>query len=284
MMGFWFLSSSIAHQAGKHIAKLTAVDKNATAEETMHQALNVFNSVGLFAIGSGRLAPCDDSDHQTVDARNPIGDRGGRRERRARVARAPGRVRQSAMSLRAMGTPALTRPGSPLASQLSLSTGQFFRATFSRIREDSRHQSPPVGSGAIMRNTLTLAITLALILPTTLVAAEPKPLKLLFLGDNGHHKPADRHRQLAAALAPRKIDVVYTDKADALSAKNLAGYDGLIVYANIDNITPEQETAPLDFVAGGKGFIPLHCASYCFRILFGMQRDCFVTMFIKIVR
>ena len=29
-------------------------------------------------------------------------------------------------------------------------------------------------------------------------------------------------------------------------------------------ITPEQEKALLDFVEGGKGFIPLHCASYCF--------------------
>src|SRR5262249_28166552 len=108
------------------------------------------------------------------------------------------------------------------------------------------------------------AIAVALFLPATLVA-EPKPLKILWLGDNGHHKPAERYRQLAAALSPRKIDIVYTDKADALNTRNLAGYDGLIVYANIDNITADQETALLDFVAGGKGFIPLHCASYCFR-------------------
>src|SRR4051812_49835419 len=96
-------------------------------------------------------------------------------------------------------------------------------------------------------------------------AAEPKPLKVLFLGDNGHHKPAERYRQLAPALAARKIEVVYTDNPDALSPKTLAGYDGLIVYANIDNITPAQEKALLDFVASGKGFVPLHCASYCFR-------------------
>lgn len=96
-------------------------------------------------------------------------------------------------------------------------------------------------------------------------AESPKPLKLLFLGDNGHHRPAERYRQLAPPLAERKIEVVYTDKADALNPKTLAGYDGLIVYANIDNITPAQEKALLDFVASGKGFIPLHCASYCFR-------------------
>jgi POT family proton-dependent oligopeptide transporter len=55
MMGIWFLSSSIAHQAGKHIAKLTAVDAadTVTAAETLSKAMTVFNSIGFFAIGSG---------------------------------------------------------------------------------------------------------------------------------------------------------------------------------------------------------------------------------------
>jgi putative membrane-bound dehydrogenase-like protein len=116
-----------------------------------------------------------------------------------------------------------------------------------------------------MRLYATLSLILVPLLSGMLPGAEPKPLKVLFLGDNGHHKPADRHRELAAALTSRKIDLVYTDKASALSEKNLAGYDGLVVYANTDEITPEQEKALLDFVASGKGFIPLHCASYCFR-------------------
>jgi POT family proton-dependent oligopeptide transporter len=55
MMGFWFLSSAIAHQAGKWIAGETAADKDATPEQTMDLALGVFNNVGLFAIGSGVL-------------------------------------------------------------------------------------------------------------------------------------------------------------------------------------------------------------------------------------
>lgn len=115
----------------------------------------------------------------------------------------------------------------------------------------------------MMRALLTGLVTVLLTSPAP--AADPKPLKVLFLGDNGHHKPAERYRQLAPALAARKIEIVYTDKPDALSEKTLAGYDGLIVYANIDSITPAQETALLDYVASGKGFIPLHCASYCFR-------------------
>jgi POT family proton-dependent oligopeptide transporter len=55
MMGFWFLSSAIAHQAGKWIASETAADPNATKEQTMNQALEVFNNVGLFALGAGVL-------------------------------------------------------------------------------------------------------------------------------------------------------------------------------------------------------------------------------------
>jgi POT family proton-dependent oligopeptide transporter len=55
MMGFWFLSSAIAHQAGKWIASETAADPNASKEQTMNQALEVFNNVGLFAIGAAVL-------------------------------------------------------------------------------------------------------------------------------------------------------------------------------------------------------------------------------------
>src|SRR5204862_715479 len=87
----------------------------------------------------------------------------------------------------------------------------------------------------------------------TLGADEPKPLKLLFLGDNGHHRPNDRFRQLQPVLAKRGIAVEYTDKADALNPATLARYDGLIVYANIDEISPKQESALLEFVASGKG-------------------------------
>jgi POT family proton-dependent oligopeptide transporter len=53
MMGFWFLSSAIAHQAGKWIAGATAVDSKAPAEVRLEKSLEVFNQVGLFAIGCG---------------------------------------------------------------------------------------------------------------------------------------------------------------------------------------------------------------------------------------
>ncbi len=55
MMGFWFLSSAIAHQAGKFIAGETVASKDATPQQTLELSLAVFNNVGLFAVGSGVL-------------------------------------------------------------------------------------------------------------------------------------------------------------------------------------------------------------------------------------
>jgi uncharacterized protein len=94
--------------------------------------------------------------------------------------------------------------------------------------------------------------------------AESPRLKVLFLGDNGHHKPIDRAADLLAPLARAGIDMAYTDDLNDLNAENLARYDGLVIYANHTTITPRQEQALLSFVENGKGLIALHCASYCF--------------------
>ena len=90
-------------------------------------------------------------------------------------------------------------------------------------------------------------------------------LNVLFLGDNGHHRPRERFVQLQPVLKGRGVDLVYTDQMVDLNANNLKRYDALLVYANIDRIEPAQEKALLDYVAGGGGFVPLHCATYCFR-------------------
>ncbi len=113
---------------------------------------------------------------------------------------------------------------------------------------------------------LSLLIVLAGLLFSGLPVAveDAKPIKILFLGDDGHHRPADRFRDLQPVLAQRGIELTYTESAADLNPRTLAGYDGLMIYANTTRITPEQEKALLDFVEQGKGFIPLHCASYCF--------------------
>ncbi|MDB5347975.1 MAG: Trehalose utilization [Schlesneria sp.] len=103
------------------------------------------------------------------------------------------------------------------------------------------------------------------LLNSVVVAAAPPSLKLLFLGDNGHHQPAVRFKQLQPVLKKRKIDLTYSDVMSDLNPQTLKAYDGLILYANIDSIADDQAKALLDFVVAGKGFIPLHCASFCFR-------------------
>jgi uncharacterized protein len=95
-------------------------------------------------------------------------------------------------------------------------------------------------------------------------AGAPPKVKVLFLGDNGHHRPAERFRQIQPVLAARNVAVEYTDRASALNPRTLASYDALLIYANIEKITPEQEKALLDYVAKGKGLVAVHCASYCF--------------------
>ncbi|MCO6457660.1 MAG: ThuA domain-containing protein, partial [Pirellulaceae bacterium] len=105
----------------------------------------------------------------------------------------------------------------------------------------------------------------ALLLASASGVRAAEPLRLLFLGDNGAHQPARRFQELAPALEKRQIQLHYTDRVSDLNPQTLGQYDGLIVYANIDRIEPEQARALLDYVAGGKGFIPLHSASFCFR-------------------
>lgn len=89
-------------------------------------------------------------------------------------------------------------------------------------------------------------------------------LRVLLLGDTGHHRPADFFKAVEPALRKKNIEVVYTDQLEDLNASKLSGYDCLMIYANWTKIAPAQEAALLDFVAAGGGFVPVHCASFCF--------------------
>jgi len=91
------------------------------------------------------------------------------------------------------------------------------------------------------------------------------PLKVLFLGDRGHHRPAERFAQLEPVLATRGIDLDYTENVGDLSPDVLGRYDALAVFANIESITPAQESAIVEYVRSGKGIVPIHCASFCFQ-------------------
>ena len=60
------------------------------------------------------------------------------------------------------------------------------------------------------------------------------PLKVLFLGDRGHHSPADRAAQLIPVLAGRGINVTYTERLGDLNRDYLDHFDAVVIYANID--------------------------------------------------
>ena len=78
---------------------------------------------------------------------------------------------------------------------------------------------------------------------SSLVTADAKDLQLLFMGDNGHHRPAERFQELAPVLETRGIRMKYTDRMEDLTPEVLQQFDGLVLYANIDRIEDAQELA-----------------------------------------
>lgn len=95
---------------------------------------------------------------------------------------------------------------------------------------------------------------------------EPGKIEVLFLGHNSIHHNSEKYLPiLAAALANKGINFTYTDKLTDLNPDNLEMFDALMIYANHDSISEAQEQALLDYVEEGHGFLPLHCASWCFR-------------------
>ena len=93
-----------------------------------------------------------------------------------------------------------------------------------------------------------------------------RPLRLLFLGHDRDHHPSGKLLPLIAApLARRGIQMTHVSTPEeALVASTLKHYDGLVLYANHETITPEQEQALVDFVEGGKAMVVIHCASFMF--------------------
>ena len=90
--------------------------------------------------------------------------------------------------------------------------------------------------------------------------------EVLFLGNVGKHHDSGKYAPwLAISLFKEGINLTYTTDLNDLNAENLSHYDGLVIYANHDYLAPEQEQAMRDFVEGGKGLIPLHSASGCFK-------------------
>lgn len=94
----------------------------------------------------------------------------------------------------------------------------------------------------------------------------PRRIEILFLGHASEHHNSARHLPvLASALSGAGINFTYTENPEDLNPETLAYYDGLMIYANHEEMNGEQERALLKFVESGKAFLPVHSASFCFQ-------------------
>ncbi|HJU75513.1 MAG TPA: PVC-type heme-binding CxxCH protein [Gemmatimonadaceae bacterium] len=93
----------------------------------------------------------------------------------------------------------------------------------------------------------------------------PERLRVLFLGDNGHHQPTARAKELLPAVSRNGIDLFYTDDPNDLNDHELDRYHAIMLYNNHAAVTRPQLNALLRFVDEGGGLVVLHCASASFQ-------------------
>lgn len=94
--------------------------------------------------------------------------------------------------------------------------------------------------------------------------AQSAPVRLLFLGDHGHHEPQARAEAATAAWAAEGIALRYADDTAQLDGALLAEYDCVLVYNNTDLLAPPREAALIRFVEAGGGLVVVHCGSYAY--------------------
>ncbi len=108
----------------------------------------------------------------------------------------------------------------------------------------------------------------ALFSAISMQAEERGPIRVLFLGHEAENHRSDLYYpMLAKALGREAIyfDYVTTPEAAFADAEHLAGYDAVLLYANHQTIERAHWKHLRDFVEAGGGFVPVHCASWCFQ-------------------
>ncbi len=103
--------------------------------------------------------------------------------------------------------------------------------------------------------------------PKAKAEAKAGAIRVLFLGhESEHHNSNKFYPMLAKGLGQDAIYFDYvTSVEEALGdAAYLSKFDALLLYANHGKITPGQWKNLKTYVEGGGGFVPVHCASWCF--------------------
>ena len=120
-----------------------------------------------------------------------------------------------------------------------------------------------------MRLITLLLLTAAFAAPgfSSQAKADDGPIRVLFLGhESEHHNSNLYYPMLSRALGRDAIYFDYvTSVEEALGdADYLGKFDALLLFANHGRIEPHQWKNLKDYVEGGGGFVPVHCASWCF--------------------
>ena len=128
---------------------------------------------------------------------------------------------------------------------------------------------PAVHKMMKMRLLTLLCLTAAFAAPgiSRLAKADDGPIRVLFLGhESEHHNSNLYYPMLSRALGRDAIYFDYvTSVEEALGdADTLGQFDALLLYANHGKIEPHQWKNLKNYVEGGGGFVPVHCASWCF--------------------
>ncbi|MBC8350235.1 MAG: ThuA domain-containing protein [Verrucomicrobia bacterium] len=106
-----------------------------------------------------------------------------------------------------------------------------------------------------------------LLVNITFNGAFADPIRVLFLGhESKHHNSNEYYPMLSKALGR---DAIYFDYVTSVGAalddtSYLGKFDALLIYANHPRLTAKQWKNLQSYVRNGGGFVPVHCASWCF--------------------
>ena len=98
-------------------------------------------------------------------------------------------------------------------------------------------------------------------------AAESGPIRVLFLGHESEHHNSNKFFPMIQQALGR--DAIYFDYVTSVGAafddaEHLAKFDAVLLYANHATISDQQWRNLKAYVETGGGFVPVHCASWCF--------------------
>lgn len=118
----------------------------------------------------------------------------------------------------------------------------------------------------LLKITFIVTIALAVISTAFSVPAKQGKIKVLFLVGGGFHDFTNLPPIMKTALeASGDFTVTITEDRNELTAPKISKYDAVLFYTQGGDLTPEQEKGLMEFIAGGKGYAGIHCASDSFK-------------------